>query len=182
MVSIVHEALVQFFRKDPRVLADVLRGAFDLRLPDEAAKVVESTLNQLSPTEYHADLVVTFGDGVGVIVEVQLQRDDDKEFTWPVYLANLRARDRCRVYLLVVTPFRGGGQMGGADHRTRSAGVESGPLRPRPRLPSADHRLCEARAGHSQHPPPRGEARLPAGEGSLGGGGQARSCSGDDVC
>lgn len=40
---------------------------------------------------------------LGVIVEVQLGRDDDKPYAWPAYIANLRARYRCPVCLLVIT-------------------------------------------------------------------------------
>jgi hypothetical protein len=40
---------------------------------------------------------------LGVIVEVQLARDKDKPYAWPAYIANLRARHRCPVCLLVVT-------------------------------------------------------------------------------
>ena len=37
------------------------------------------------------------------VVEVQLSRDNDKQFAWPVYVTTLRARFRCPVCLLVVT-------------------------------------------------------------------------------
>jgi hypothetical protein len=40
---------------------------------------------------------------LGVIVEVQLGRDEDKPYSWPAYVANLRARHRCPVCLLVIT-------------------------------------------------------------------------------
>jgi hypothetical protein len=40
---------------------------------------------------------------LGVIVEVQLGCDEDKPFAWPAYIANLRARHRCPVCLLVIT-------------------------------------------------------------------------------
>jgi hypothetical protein len=39
-----------------------------------------------------------------LVVEVQLARDTDKRWSWPVYLAGLRARLRCDVALLVVSP------------------------------------------------------------------------------
>ncbi|WP_116808466.1 DUF4351 domain-containing protein [Steroidobacter cummioxidans] len=42
------------------------------------------------------------GSILGIIVEVQLSRDDRKRFVWPAYVANLRARWRCPVCLLVV--------------------------------------------------------------------------------
>jgi len=39
---------------------------------------------------------------MGIVVEVQLSRDDRKQFVWPVYVANLRAQIKCPVCLLVV--------------------------------------------------------------------------------
>lgn len=65
----------------------------------------EST--DLVPTEYRADAVVVLADHddrpvSAVVVEVQLGRDGDKRWSWPVYLATLRARLRCPVVLLVV--------------------------------------------------------------------------------
>jgi hypothetical protein len=39
----------------------------------------------------------------GIVVEVQLAVDDRKRFVWPAYVANLRARLKCPVSLLVVT-------------------------------------------------------------------------------
>jgi hypothetical protein len=46
---------------------------------------------------HHAGSNVT-----AVVVEVQLRRDKNKHWTWPVYLASLRARYRCPTILLVV--------------------------------------------------------------------------------
>jgi hypothetical protein len=64
-------------------------------------------LSDLRPAEYQADLVLFLLRGrhkvLGVIVEVQLRRDEDKPYTWPAYVANLRARHRCPVCLLVIT-------------------------------------------------------------------------------
>lgn len=102
MPSFEHEVLVELFRGDPKLLAKVMRGAFDLGLPEEVGKPIESTLTDLRPAEFRADLVVAFGE-VRVIVEVQLQRKDEKRWTWPNYVTAQRARDRCRVFLLVVT-------------------------------------------------------------------------------
>jgi hypothetical protein len=39
-----------------------------------------------------------------IILEVQLSEDERKPFVWPAYVANLRARLKCPVSLLVVTP------------------------------------------------------------------------------
>ena len=41
---------------------------------------------------------------LGIVVEVRLQRDDRKRFTWPVYVAGLRARLSCPACVLVITP------------------------------------------------------------------------------
>lgn len=103
MPSLEHEALVQLFRNDRRLAAGLLRAAFDMGLPAVDGNVVEANVTQLVPAEYRADLVLAYGADVRVIVEVQLRKDENKRWTWPVYVAALRARDRCRVYLLVVT-------------------------------------------------------------------------------
>src|SRR5690606_6655796 len=50
--------------------------------------------------------VVLLVDGkpvLGIVVEVQLQPDARKRFTWPVYVTGLRARLECPCCLLVVT-------------------------------------------------------------------------------
>ncbi len=41
---------------------------------------------------------------LGIVVEVQLSTKAEKRFTWPVYLAGLRARLKCPACVLVVTP------------------------------------------------------------------------------
>lgn len=102
MPSLDHEAFIHLFRNKPRLVAEVLRAAFDLRLPDATGKPVESTLGEVVPTEYRADLVVAFGDA-RVIVEVQLGKADRKRWAWPAYAVTLRAREQCDVFLLVVT-------------------------------------------------------------------------------
>ncbi|AKU93117.1 hypothetical protein [Vulgatibacter incomptus] len=102
MLSLEHEALVELFRSSPKLAAEAIRAAFDLPLPEGEGQTLESTLNQIVPTELRADLVVAFGDA-RVIVEVQLARDEDKRWIWPCYVTTLRARERCRSLLLVVT-------------------------------------------------------------------------------
>jgi len=80
----------------------------DLPLPEyDEVRVESSDLGDLRPAEYRADLVLLLERGarkaLGIIVEVQLARDADKPYVWPAYIANLRARHRCPVCLLVVT-------------------------------------------------------------------------------
>jgi hypothetical protein len=67
---------------------------------------VPGEFTDLTPTEYRADAVVvlTAADApvLAVVVEAQLRKDRDKRWTWPVYLATLRARFRCPTVLLVI--------------------------------------------------------------------------------
>jgi hypothetical protein len=106
--SITHEALLQLFRNRPELAPELLRDALHVTLPTYAELRVESSdLTDLAPAEYRADLVVLLVDGkpvLGIVVEVQLQRDDRKPFTWPVYVAGLRARLACETCVLVMTP------------------------------------------------------------------------------
>lgn len=103
MPSVDHEAIIDLFRKQPRLVTEVMRASFDLSLPGDSGKPVESTIGEVVPTEYRADLVVAF-ETVRVIIEVQLRKDDKKRWSWPAYVTSLRARERCDAYLLVVTP------------------------------------------------------------------------------
>jgi hypothetical protein len=108
MPSFLHEALIQLFKNRPELAPEILRDVLSLELPAYSEVRVESAdLTQLAPTELHADLVVLLVDGkpvLGIVVEVQLQRDERKKFTWPLYTVALRARLECNTCVLVVTP------------------------------------------------------------------------------
>jgi Domain of unknown function (DUF4351) len=87
--------------------ADLLRQ-LDAQLPEyDEVRAESSDLSDLRPTEYRADLVLFLIRGshevLGVIVEVQLACDQDKSYAWPAYIANLRARHRWPMCLLVIT-------------------------------------------------------------------------------
>jgi hypothetical protein len=108
MPSLAHEALLLLFRNRPELAPELLRDALHVTLPPYSNVRLESAdLTDVSPAEYRADLVVLLVDAtpvLGIVVEVQLQRDDRKRFTWPVYVAGLRARLGCPACVLVVTP------------------------------------------------------------------------------
>jgi hypothetical protein len=77
--------------------------------PHASVSVVESSLDQLIPIEFRADLVLELRDASGalvlaIILEVQREEDRDKKYSWPVYLAVVRAKRRCQAVVLVVTP------------------------------------------------------------------------------
>lgn len=105
--SHLHEALLLLFRNRPELAPELLRDALHQELPAYTEARIESAdLTDIQPAEYRADLVVLLYDGkpvLGIVVEVQLAQDDVKQYSWPVYVAGLRARIRCPVCLLVVT-------------------------------------------------------------------------------
>lgn len=107
----MHENLVEMFRDRPDFAADLLAGTLGITVPPfEKARVSPGDLNDIMPTEFRADLVVslTRGDKVvlAVIVEAQLRTDARKRRSWPAYVGTLYARLGCPVVLLVVCPNR----------------------------------------------------------------------------
>jgi hypothetical protein len=106
-----HDALVELFRDRPAFAGELLRMlAPSVKLGSRAlarARVASQSFEQIQPTTYTADLVVTFGGvkpRVALIIEVQRQRSKRKRGSWPLYIAHLRARYGCPVFLLVLAP------------------------------------------------------------------------------
>lgn len=107
MPSHLHEVLVELFRQRPALAAELLAAGLGLDLPGyEHARVESAELTDVAPTEYRADAVVVLTAAerplMAVVVEIQLRRDEDKRWSWPVYLTTLRHRLRCPAILLVV--------------------------------------------------------------------------------
>lgn len=106
MPSQRHEALLQLFRNRPALAAELLRDALHMQIPAYTDVRIDSAdLTQIQPAEYRADLVILLlkkKPVLGIVLEVQLNRDDRKRYVWPAYVVNLRARFRCPVCLLVV--------------------------------------------------------------------------------
>jgi hypothetical protein len=106
MPSHLHEALLLLFRNRPALAPELLRKALHVQLPDYTDVRIDSAdLTDIQPAEYRADLVVLLlrdTPVLGIVLEVQLSSDEDKRYVWPVYVANLRARIRCPVCLLVI--------------------------------------------------------------------------------
>jgi hypothetical protein len=106
MPSHLHEALLLLFRNRPALAAELLREALHVQLPEYTDVRIDSAdLTDIQPAEYRADLVVLLlrdTPVLGIVLEVQLSSDEDKRYVWPVYVANLRARIRCQVCLLVI--------------------------------------------------------------------------------
>jgi len=106
MPSFPHELPLALFRRCPELVPHLLK-ALDVDLPPyREVRIVESDLTQLTPTEYRADLVITLYDDqgtpvLGIVVEVQLRVDPDKEFSWPHYVTGVRAKLRIPAVLLI---------------------------------------------------------------------------------
>jgi hypothetical protein len=110
MPSLEHNALVEMFREKPSLAPHFLEMLFHLDVPRHAsAAVVESSLDQLVPVEFRADLVLELRSAVGelvlsIILEVQRDIDSSKKNSWPVYLVLERSRKGCPAIVLVVAP------------------------------------------------------------------------------
>ena len=110
MPTLEHNGLVDMFRENPSLAPHLVELLFHLEVPRYASvAVVESSLDQLIPVEFRADLVLELRDESGrtvlsIILEVQRDGDPDKKFSWPVYLSVERSRKRCPALVLVVAP------------------------------------------------------------------------------
>ncbi|MEV0296686.1 hypothetical protein [Nocardia sp. NPDC050710] len=109
MPSVLHEVVIDLFRHRPQLAAELLALVLDTPLPEfDHARLECGDFPDIDPTEYRADTVVVLATGttpvLAVIVEVQLQPDRDKPWSWPVYVTTLRARLRCPTALLVLCP------------------------------------------------------------------------------
>jgi hypothetical protein len=108
--TLEHNAIVEMFRENPELAPRLLALLFHVDVPPHASvAVVESSLDQLIPVEFRADLVLELRDTNGVVVlavvlEVQRDKDPDKEYSWPVYVSVVRAKKRCPTIVLVVAP------------------------------------------------------------------------------
>jgi len=106
--SLEHSALLLLFQNRPALALELLRGALGVAVDAaEPAQIESVDLTAALPAEYRADLVVRYTGGPSplvVVVEVQLSKDHEKRYSWPAYVALLRARYRCPVWLLVVAP------------------------------------------------------------------------------
>ncbi|HWN68825.1 MAG TPA: hypothetical protein VNM90_14405 [Haliangium sp.] len=105
------------FRESPRLAPMLLARALGIEMsPDgniagiAGIQVTSAEFADLDPAEYRADVVLRVPDERDrdratqevFIVEVQLEPDDAKHFTWPQYVIGARTRYRCRATLVVV--------------------------------------------------------------------------------
>ncbi|WP_437655798.1 hypothetical protein [Sorangium sp. So ce1182] len=110
MPTLEHNGLVDMFRENPSLAPHFLKILFHLDLPPYATvAVVEASLDQLIPVEFRADLVLELRDERGalvlsIVLEVQRDIDRRKRYSWPVYVAVVRAQKERDAVVLVVAP------------------------------------------------------------------------------
>ena len=106
--SLNHEVLVELFRNRPELACELLAVCAGIDARADRVELGSIDLSQVVSVEYRADAVIVLRDREGaivsaVIVEVQLQPDNAKHFSWPAYVTALRSRLDGPVALLVVT-------------------------------------------------------------------------------
>jgi hypothetical protein len=105
-----HDVLAELFRWRPALAADLV-SQLGVDLPDvRGASPCSESFTDLKTSEYTGDAAVLLehdSGKLGVVVEVQRSTDENKLWTWPLYIATLRARERCPTMLLVIAPDRG---------------------------------------------------------------------------
>lgn len=107
MASIQHEAPLLLLGERPELLVHLLRRRLGLRVgPHAKVALGNAEFTQAVPLERRADAVVTIEEGGTItsafVVEVQLAKDDEKHYSWPLYAATLHARVRCPTSLVVL--------------------------------------------------------------------------------
>ena len=110
MPTLEHQGIVEMFRDKPSLAPHLIEKLFPIKLPSHASvKVAESSLDQMMPIEFRADLVLELLDEKGepvllIVLEMQRDEDPDKLYSWPVYVTVVRAKKRCQAIVLVVAP------------------------------------------------------------------------------
>ena len=111
MPSFSHEVFLDLFRQRPTLASELLPDVLQLRLsPLAHVQLGDTTLSEILPTERRADLVQLLSDSPGapprraLIIEVQLDYDVDKQWSWWSYVVGMHVRHRCEAVLVVVTP------------------------------------------------------------------------------
>jgi hypothetical protein len=110
MPSPEHDQLVLLFRNRPALAAELLGAASGRALRFDEARLANVDRTEVPQATRLADAVVElYAGGVrrgAVVVEVQLRQKRRKRFTWPLYVASVRAELECETTLLVLAPDR----------------------------------------------------------------------------
>jgi hypothetical protein len=112
MPSISHDGPIDVIRNNPDLTVDLVHRF--TRLPVLAhrgrlrVELGSTDASNVVPDEFKADMVTVIRDEATndpllvVIIEPQGRADQAKQFSWPAYVANLRAAHKCRSAVLIV--------------------------------------------------------------------------------
>lgn len=105
----IHDNPLKLCRAKPDFAVELAGEILDLPIPehDEVLSYSESATD-VEVRDLNADNVVVcrqVGENrLGIIVEVQRGKDEDKRFSWPAYQANIRQRIQAPVLLIAICP------------------------------------------------------------------------------
>jgi hypothetical protein len=111
MPSITHEGPIEIIRQHPKLTTELVRHATGIEIPgdDEVEVTLGSTdASNVVPAEFTADMVTLVTDKATskplllVVVEPQGRSEEEKTFSWPAYLTNLRRAHQCKNAVLIV--------------------------------------------------------------------------------
>ncbi|MFN3200503.1 MAG: hypothetical protein ACE366_19040 [Bradymonadia bacterium] len=107
MPGVLHEIIVSLFTTRPQLAVELWHASGQPPLPKyDGLQGGKLNLAQATTAAYDADEATTLTlDGepqMALIVEVQLDTDDDKLFSWPSYVASARFKKRCEAAVLVI--------------------------------------------------------------------------------
>ena len=108
MPTLEHNGLIEMFRENPGLAPHFLATLFHLEVPPHTSvRVADSSLDQLLPVEFRADLVLELRDEEGalvllIVLEVQRDKAPRKRYSWPVYVTVARAERECQAIACVI--------------------------------------------------------------------------------
>ncbi|MEV3936020.1 hypothetical protein AB0K52_08610 [Glycomyces sp. NPDC049804] len=109
MTTNVHDNPIKLCKQKPSFAVELAGDILNLPIPDydEVVPYSESGTD-IEVRDLNADNVVVCkkddSNQLGIIIEIQRGKDDDKLFSWPTYQANFRHRLQAPVALIVVCP------------------------------------------------------------------------------
>jgi hypothetical protein len=108
MPTLEHNGLIEMFRENPSLAPHLLALLFGIDVPLHAfVRVADSSLDQLIPVEFRADLVLELHDdkpsvALSIVLESQRDINNRKKFAWPVYVSVARAERESATVVLVI--------------------------------------------------------------------------------
>src|SRR5690606_3214290 len=108
--SFVHQGMTKLAAEHPELWPVLLQRALGLELRGGLVVMQgPETVRQLRAPDHTADGTVVLQricDGTleeALVSEIQRHPDEDKQWTWPIHVAGVRARLRCSTTLVVLT-------------------------------------------------------------------------------